>query len=149
MSYWVDYRVFGENLWGYHVQSILLHAVNAFLLVAVATRLGFPRWTARIAAALFGLGAIECEAVLWPAARFDLLAACFVLVALLCFLKYWGTGGAGWLCGSLAAFAVAVLNKGTGYAFVLIAAGLLGTHRAWGLERMRGKNVTLFSASLL
>ena len=146
VSYWVDYRVFGEKLWGYHVQSVLLHVVNALLLAAMAIRLGFPRWTARIAAALFGLGAIEFEAVLWPAARFDLLAACFVLVALLCFLKYWDAGGIGWLCGSLAAFAVAVLNKETGYAFVLIAAALVCTHRVWGRERMR---VTLFTVLLL
>jgi hypothetical protein len=145
VSYWVDYRIFGPKLWGYHIQSVLLHAVNALLLAKVAIRLGFARGTAWTAAALFGLGAIEFEAVLWPAARFDLLAACFVMLALLCFLNYWDTARLGWLAATLAAFTAAALNKETGYAFVLIAAALLFTHRMWGRERMRA---TLFAVSL-
>jgi hypothetical protein len=95
ISLWVDYVIFGSRSWGYHLQSIGLHAANALLVFAVARKLRFPRLGAAGAAFLFACAAVNFEAVLLPAARFDLLATGFSLLSLNWFLAYAESPGAG------------------------------------------------------
>jgi hypothetical protein len=122
LSLWLDYRVFGDALWGYHLQSIAIHILNAALLAAVATSFGFELSIARLAALVFGLAAVNYEAVLWPAARFDLLQTTFALLTLYLFMRHRLTSRVvslpGILC--LASFAAAVLNKETGYSLLFV-----------------------------
>jgi hypothetical protein len=150
LSFRADYWVFGPAFWAYHLQSIALHLLNAFLVGRLASRLGFDRATSRTAAFLFGLGAVYCEAVVWPAARFDLLAAAFSLVAILFFLKFWR--GAGSRAGSamvvLVSFVAGVLNKETAYSLVLLIPALIVTHRMWDLPP-EGKRRALWLAGAL
>jgi hypothetical protein len=147
LSFRADYWVFGPALWGYHLQSIALHILNAFLVGRLATRLGFERTASRTAAFLFGLGAVYCEAVVWPAARFDLLAAAFSLLGILFFLKFWrGAGGSG--IAVLACFVAGVLCKETAYSLVLLIPALIVTHRIWDLPP-EGKRRALWLAATL
>ncbi len=123
LSFALDYQIFGAALWGYHLQSIGLHVLNCVLIGMLAIRLGFGVWTGSAAALLFGVAGCHFEAVLWPAARFDLLAAAFGLISLLLFLEYWESLGArSWWSGGLGllSYVIAVLNKETAYSTVLI-----------------------------
>jgi hypothetical protein len=70
----------------------------------------------------FSVAAINFEAVLWPAARFDLLATLFTLLATFFFLRYQRRHSLSYLLLSLACFVLGVLSKESAYCFPLIAA---------------------------
>ncbi len=128
LSFWADYRIFGDKLWGYHLQSIGLHIINSFLVGTLATRVGFSAPASRAAALIFGVSAINFEAVLWPAARFDLLAAAFALLSSLLFLAHWQSHNARaryFGIFSLLAYVLGVLNKETVYSLVLLLPALV------------------------
>ena len=152
LSFALDYRLFGVSLWGYHLQNIGLHLINTFLVWGLGRELGFERETSRLAAALFAVASIHFEAVLWPAARFDLLACVFSLVSLLLFIRSWKLEGKSSFCFgalSLAMFVVAVLNKETSYCLVLVAPALIFSHAEWKLPKLSPKKGIAFITALM
>jgi len=101
MSHALDYALWGLNPLGHHLTSIILHAVNTFLLVLLLQRLlSLPKETARIkepsaflhertiliaagiTGLLFGLHPVHVESVVWVAERKDLLCALFFLLSI-------------------------------------------------------------------
>src|SRR5260370_3642454 len=77
----------GTNPIYWHSFGFALHAMNSILVFLLAWRLGFSRLGACFASALFAVHATRPEAVVWIAARSDLLATFFVLLALLFFIR--------------------------------------------------------------
>ncbi len=131
LSLWVDYRIFGDHEWGYHLQNLLLHAANCLLLVRVALRLGFDTVTARWTGLLFAVAAANYEPVIWPGARFDLMAACFTLAALLFAIEWWHSGRRSSLWGLGLCYLAAVFSKERGYCLPLLLAWIALTPRQW------------------
>src|SRR5205085_12261394 len=115
--------------------------LNALLTGLLAAQLGFSASTSRFAALLFGVAAIHFEAVLWPAARFDLLATLFSCLTLLFFLKQWYVL-------SVFSFVAAVLSKETAYSLLLLIPILLLTRRLWNIESIRRAKVVGFFGAL-
>src|SRR5260370_41347901 len=132
----MDYRLFGSALWGYHLQSILLHALNSLLVYKLARAFRFERNAALWAAAWFSLAAMNFEPVLWPAARFDLLATAFVLVSIIWFLRYLRDPGsaAAKLLFSAAAYGLALMNKESAYCVPLLLTAIVLTRKVWQLD---------------
>ena len=122
VSFWLDYVLFKGHLWAYHLQNLLIHFLNSLAVLKLGKELGLSRQTYCGAALLFSVTAINFEAVMWPAARFDLLAALFTLLATLYLLRYLKRQSVSSLILSLACFVLAVLNKESAYCFPLIAA---------------------------
>ena len=106
-----------------HLVNVLLHAANVALVWLFARHFG--RFVGRpsellpfLAALLFALHPINTEAVNWIVARTDLLAGTFVLISLICLLRFievrsllWGVLGAlaillGALCKETALFLI-------------------------------------------
>jgi Tfp pilus assembly protein PilF len=90
-----DHGLWGLRAPGYHITSVLLHALNTALLFALARR-AVADWRARVsapgldgdvaatvAAGLFAVHPLLSEAVGYVTGRGDVLAATFVLAALL------------------------------------------------------------------
>lgn len=148
ISLWADHRLFGSELWGYHLQSIGLHVLNAALVGVLAVRLGMAKSQGRLAALIFGAASIHFEAVVWPAARFDLLAMTFTCLTLIWFLQFWRAQGVrlGYAALCLLSFMLAVLNKEISYSAVLVIAALIATHKLWKLESSgKSKSLVLFA----
>jgi hypothetical protein len=85
-SLMLDAAIWGREPFGYHLTSVLLHAVNAVLVGAIATRLlgpGAPRLAVLMTAALFAVHPVVVEAVCEPTYREDQLATLFSLAAVL------------------------------------------------------------------
>lgn len=137
LSLWLDYRLFGDGFAGYYAQSILLHLINATLVSWLAWSLGFGRACSFWAGPLFAAAAVNSEAVIWPAARFDLLATLFTLLALILMIRYlrnprlWNWA----LPASVLCFVFGVLSKESAYCFPLLLFFLLCTHTLWSLPR--------------
>jgi len=120
LSLWADYRVFGDRGWGYHLQSTAFHILNCILLSVLARMLGYPERVARSAAVLFAVAAVNFEPLLWPAARFDLIATTFTLLAFIFALRYLHGAPARNAMFSAIALALGILNKETAYCFPLV-----------------------------
>jgi Tfp pilus assembly protein PilF len=107
ISHAMDYAVWGANPLGHHLTSVILHAVNAFLVVLLIMRLqgmaaattpsGQERSvldehgmliTAGVTGLLFGLHPVHVESVAWIAERKDLLCALFFLLSIAGYVEY-------------------------------------------------------------
>ena len=107
ISHAIDYAVWGANPLGHHLTSVILHAVNAFLVVVLIMRLQEVATgttpsgqetsvldeygmliTAGVTGLLFGLHPVHVESVAWIAERKDLLCALFFLLSIAGYVKY-------------------------------------------------------------
>ena len=97
-------------LW--HLSSVCVHVAVTYLVFLLAWRLTGDRWTAWIAALLYGLHPVHVESVAWISGVADPLLAMFFLGSLLAYLKRRQPGGsAAWLAASLLLYAMALLQK--------------------------------------
>ncbi len=127
ISYAVDFRIWGLNPAGYHLTNILLHAVNTFLVGALAVKLYnlaslekerdfYPGILTGLAAALlFGLHPLHVESVAWVSERKDVLSGFFFILSALAYVRYanpeWRRGSGLYYALSLVLFALALLSK--------------------------------------
>lgn len=79
-SYALDRALFGIEPWGFHLGSVLVHALNALLVLGIGLSLG-ARAGALFAALLFAVHPLTIEAVSYVSARSDLLTTTGLLVA--------------------------------------------------------------------
>lgn len=110
ISYAVDYRFWGMNPTGYHLTNIIIHSVNAALLVVITDRLftwrpeflcgvlpDTPADSGRglrygalllFVALLWGIHPARVESVAWATERKDVLNGFFLLGSLYFYLQY-------------------------------------------------------------
>jgi hypothetical protein len=140
VSLWLDNEIFGAALWGYHVQNLLIHLLNGFLVARLAFRLGFEQSQAAWAGIAFLAVPASFEAVIWPGARFDLMSGAFTFFALERALA--GAAGV-----STAAFCLGVACKETAYAYPLLLAALFLLRRPLRLPLPKKKWIVVLSAA--
>ena len=113
VSYMADYSFWGLKPFGYHLQQILLHALDSVLAFVLVRGLFGRFWLAAIAALFFALHPSHVEAVAWVSARKDVLSAAFLLPAVHAYVKASeGRTLRKWpYLASLTLFALAVLTR--------------------------------------
>lgn len=113
-----DHALGGTSPVGYHVTNLVLHIVDAWLVMALTWRLAGDRtrrWLPLVAGLVFVALPTHTEAVGWIAGRGDLLVALGCLSSLLLWLD---PHGHRWCrFASVAAFAVAALSKESALVF--------------------------------
>lgn len=90
LSYWLDFRLWGLDPTFMHLENIVVHLINAFLVFLISSRLpissdmkSFPF----LCALLFGLHPINSESVNWIPGRTDIYAGLFVFIAVYCLIR--------------------------------------------------------------
>lgn len=144
LSYWVDFRWADYDPLRWHAWNLVIHAVNTWLIYLLATKLALNRFGAAVAALVFGIHGSRPEVVSWAAARFDLLAALFVLLCLIACNQYVETKRSGWFVVTLCCAVVGVLSKEAAYSIPLLAAGFIPFK-----NRSRTKDILRVSAALM
>ena len=113
LSYWLDAQFFGAvNVAGYHATNVVLHILNALLVLAIA-RSTAPQepMFAVLAASFFALMPSHAEPIAWISGRVDSIASLFYLGAFLCFLRFRLASRHGWLFGAWLLFAGGLFAK--------------------------------------
>ncbi len=127
VTYTFNYWLGGYDVFGYHLVNIALHALNVILIYLILSTLlslwrgneGFYQGVPFLLALLFGVHAINTQAVNYISSRSVLLVTFFYLLAFYGYIK--GTGR--WYLLSILAYICALLSKEIGFTlpFVLIA----------------------------
>lgn len=105
LSHLLDVTLFGLSPAGPHVENLLLHALNALLLLFVLNRMTGAWWRPLAVAALFALHPLRVESVAWISERKDVLSGAFFLLTLLAYQRWTARPSAGRyaaVCGALA-----------------------------------------------
>jgi len=93
VSHMLDVSLCGSWAGGHHLTNVVLHAVNALLVLALAWRLTL-RWPeSLVVAAIFAVHPQRVESVAWISERKDLLCGLFFLVSLLAYLRFTAAAG--------------------------------------------------------
>jgi protein O-mannosyl-transferase len=128
MTLGFDYVIWGMDPVGYHLTSLVLHALGALVFYFVLLRLlreagdsRLPdptalRLGALLGALIFSVHPLRVESVAWVTERRDVLSGLFCLLTVLAYLRAWDTRdgerlGGKWYLASLGLFACALLSK--------------------------------------
>lgn len=111
LSFQLESALFGFVPFFFHLDNLLLHAMNTMLVLLLIERLGLRRSSALIMALIFAVHPINAEAVAWISARKDLLAALFSLSAMLSYLQWLANGSKKWFWIVGACMLLALLSK--------------------------------------
>jgi len=115
-----QYHLFGLHPWGYHLTSILLHAIACALVFRVAQQLSAVRSVALFASLLFAVHGAHLEAVAWVSALAEPLVVSFVLAGLLAYLRYRQERQGKWLAAICVLLFLGLLTKETAIALPLL-----------------------------
>ena len=132
-TFWLNYRIGGEDPRGFHALNLLLHLAACWLALLVFPRVLPSTHAAVWAVTIFALHPLQTEAVAYVFGRATLLAA---LLCLLCW-KAWIDGRRGL---AVACFAAALLAKEEAAAFPIF---LLGWEWVFGDRQSRMKKRAL------
>ena len=122
ISHALDYAIWGLNPMGHHLTNNILHAINAFLVVILITRLveaasgSLKSSKGSLVAAvttglLFGLHPLRVESVAWVAERKDLLCGLFYLLSIMAYTSYAANKSYRTYFISLGLFTLALMSK--------------------------------------
>ena len=112
LSYMAEYAVVGLNPQLYHIDNLLLHIINAVLLLVLIYLLTSGNLFICIGVALlFALHPLRVESVAWVSERKDVLSGLWYILTLLMYSLFGKTGKRKWYWLSFAAFLLALLSK--------------------------------------
>jgi len=120
----VDYRLW--DLWppGYHLTSILLHLTTTAGIFFLLEALGQRPETCATGSLIFSVLPIQVEAVSWMGGRFDVVATCLTVWALVYYVRFRTTGHIGHLLVALLFFLLGMLSKENAYILPLLLISL-------------------------
>ncbi len=130
------YPVFRVKPAAYRLAALGLHVLNVTLLALLALRLMRNRLSACLAGAVFGVAWVHYEVIYWVSAINDLIAAAFVLGALLCYLRYLEAGRRSAYAASLALAVGSLMSKESAVVLPLLILLLHIVKRRSGLWRL-------------
>ncbi|MEZ6124221.1 MAG: tetratricopeptide repeat protein [Planctomycetaceae bacterium] len=85
-TFWVEYQLWNLRPVGYHFDNVVLHAINAVLLIRLLRQLRIAG--AVLAGLLFAFHPVHVESVAWITERKNVLSAFFYLLAAGDFFRY-------------------------------------------------------------
>ena len=85
-AFWLEHRIWGDAVAGYHLTNVALHALSACLVVMIMKRLSLPG--AWFAGFVFALHPVNVESVAWISEQKSTLSGVFYLASLLTYLRF-------------------------------------------------------------
>lgn len=88
LMYALEYSIVGENPFLYHLNNLILHLLNVWLVFLFVSKLTKKSEIAFITSLLFGIHPMHVESVAWVSERKDVLYTFFFLGSMLYYMKY-------------------------------------------------------------
>jgi len=88
LSFTLDYALWGNNTFGFHLTNFLIHSLNAVLVLLLWRAVVRNRAIALGASLVFALHPLQTNAATYISGRTDLLATTFLLLSCLFYLRY-------------------------------------------------------------
>jgi tetratricopeptide (TPR) repeat protein len=88
MSLMMDHQISDLNPVAYHLTNLILHILNALLILLVFRQLTGSLWRSAFVAALFALHPLHVESVAWISERKDVLSTICWLLGIRAYLSY-------------------------------------------------------------
>ena len=107
--FWIEQKIWGDSVLGYHLVNIVLHALGAVVLLQILLRLKIPG--AWLAAGLFALHPVQVESVAWISEIKNTLSGLFFFCTILAYLNFDENRSRGAYFGSLALFLFGLMCK--------------------------------------
>jgi protein O-mannosyl-transferase len=85
-AFWIEHKLWGDSVVGYHLMNIAQHLCAAGLLLLILKKLRIPG--AELATAIFALHPINVESVAWISEQKNTLSAVFYMGACLLYLDF-------------------------------------------------------------
>ena len=108
-AFWLEHRLWGDAVLGYHLANLAEHALAACLVVLIVRRLALPG--AWLAGLVFALHPVSVEAVAWISEQKSTLSAVFYLASALVYLGFDHTRRRSSYFWALGLFVLALLSK--------------------------------------
>lgn len=143
---WCAWHCWGDRVFGWHLLSVSLHALNALLVWRVLAQLGLR--SAWLGGLLFGIHPLAVESVAWIAELKNTLSLAPALAAFGCFIAYDRTQQRRSLAGALLLFLAAMLCKSTVVMLPMALAFYLLWRHGAGAWRSGGGLVGFFAIAL-
>lgn len=121
LSYSIEIFLFGESATVFHVTNLLLHIINAILLLRILNKVNINNQLITVLILLFfTLNPLVTESVCWVSGRKDLLYTCFLFLATIQFLNFHSSQKQYHLIASIGLFALACLCKPMAVSFPIL-----------------------------
>ena len=112
LTYMIEYRFFGEDAYIYHLDNLLLHLFNVFLVFFIFKKLTKSLLVSYIVTLLFAIHPTRVETVFWISSRKDTVFTLFYLFSILSYIKiYESKRTKTFLFLSLISFVLACMSK--------------------------------------
>ncbi len=111
LSHMLDVQIFGMHAGRHVMVNVLLHAMNALLLLFVLKRMTNDLWPSAMVALLFALHPLNVESVAWVAARKNALSTTFWILTVLTYVRYAEKPALGRYAAVLVLFSLGLLSK--------------------------------------
>jgi tetratricopeptide (TPR) repeat protein len=108
-AFWIEHRLWGDAVLGYHLANLAQHALAACLVVLIVRRLELPG--AWLAGMVFALHPVSVEAVAWISEQKSTLSAVFYLSSAFIYLGFNRTRRRSSYWWALGLFVLALLTK--------------------------------------
>ena len=135
--FWLEHRLWGDAMLGYHLVNVVLHVCTALLLLKLLRRLAVPG--AMFAAALFALHPMMVESVAWISELKNTLSGAFCLATACAYLEFDAHRRPRAYAFALALFVAGLLSKGV---IATLPAALLVIFW-WRRGRLSGRGAVL------
>lgn len=108
-AFWVEHRLWGDAVLGYHLANLAQHALSACLVVLIVRQLKLPG--AWLAGLIFALHPVCVESVAWISEQKSTLSGVFYLAAMLAYLHFDESRKTSKYFAALGLFVLALLSK--------------------------------------
>ncbi|HSO73654.1 MAG TPA: hypothetical protein VLU47_02360, partial [Blastocatellia bacterium] len=88
VSYALDFALWGERAFGFHLTNVLIHAANTVLVFLLLQRFAGETLIGTLGALVFAVHPIQADSVAYISGRRDILFAFFYLASVHCYLTY-------------------------------------------------------------
>lgn len=120
LSYFLDYKIWADDAFGFHLTSLVLHILNVILVYFLTSLILKNGLISLLSALFFCVHSVHSEAVDCIAFREDMLCSLFFLLSLLLYIEFTRKSNIAFYLLSIGSFILSLLSKEMAFTLPLV-----------------------------